>query len=99
MERRPVHSRAIRSVGYDAQSQTLELEFPNGRVYQYVNVPRSAYEWLLKVPSKGVFIARLLSAYEYMDVTPRDDGVDLLDALEASVHGPRRSEWSDNEGS
>jgi hypothetical protein len=64
MERLRVQSSAIRSVGYDAESRTLELEFPNGRVYQYANVPRSAYDWLLKVRAKGVFIARLLGAYE-----------------------------------
>ena len=99
MERRPVQARAIRSVGYDAHSQTLELEFPNGRVYQYANVPRSAYEWLLKVPAKGVFIARMLGAYEYVDVTPVDDRLDLLDALKASVDESQRTERSDSERS
>jgi hypothetical protein len=39
MLRTPVSSSALRSVGYDPQTQTLEIEFNSAEVYQYFNVP------------------------------------------------------------
>jgi len=30
--------------GYDSRSETLEVEFTNGAVYQYYNVPLTLYE-------------------------------------------------------
>ena len=38
MERTPVTSSNIKSVGYDAGSKTLEVEFLNGTLYQYFGV-------------------------------------------------------------
>ena len=35
MERKKVSSSKIRTVGYDARTQTLEVEFNNGSVMQY----------------------------------------------------------------
>lgn len=35
MERTSVTSSNINSIGYDADSQTLEIEFNNGAVYEY----------------------------------------------------------------
>jgi hypothetical protein len=58
MQRQPVQSRAIRSVGYDAEAQVLEIEFHSGSVYAYEGVPRSVHEWLLRIPNKGVFVTR-----------------------------------------
>ena len=56
--RQPVMSRALRSVGYDAEAEVLEIEFHSGSVYAYEGVPSSVYEWLLRVPNKGVFVSR-----------------------------------------
>jgi hypothetical protein len=39
MNRVPVRSSNVSSVGYDAATATLEIEFHGGRVYQYANVP------------------------------------------------------------
>lgn len=38
MNRVPVSSSNIRSVGYDPQAQIPEVEFHNGGVYQYSHV-------------------------------------------------------------
>ena len=39
MDRYSVASSNISAVGYDEQSETLEVEFLNGSIYQYYNVP------------------------------------------------------------
>jgi hypothetical protein len=90
MERTPLESRAVRSAGYDPERQTLELEFATGRVYLFEGVPQSAYDWLLRTPSKGVFVSRLINGrYPYRDITPAQERPeperDLEAALRASV--------------
>jgi hypothetical protein len=52
----PVRSSAIVSVGYDAASQVLEMEFTDGDVYQYHDVPEATYVDLLDAPSIGQFV-------------------------------------------
>lgn len=56
MERTPVQSSNLASVGYDRDSSTLEVEFLNGSVYQYFAVPESIFEGILNAPSKGSFL-------------------------------------------
>ena len=55
MRRKAVESSAIVSVGYDSKSKTLEIEFPSGHVYQYLDVPASAHKALLNADSLGQF--------------------------------------------
>ena len=55
MNRKSVSSSNIRSIGYDSSSQTLEIEFHNGGVYQYFNVPESVYKALMSASSHGSF--------------------------------------------
>jgi len=55
MERQPVKSSTIRSIGYNYDSQTLEIEFNSGGVYQYYNVPESVYNALMSSQSHGSF--------------------------------------------
>lgn len=57
MDRQIVSSSNIVSVGYDSTSETLEVEFQNGSVYQYYNVSQSTYDELMAAPSKGKFLA------------------------------------------
>ena len=58
MQRQPVQSRALRSVGYDAEAEELQIEFQSGSVYAYQGVPPSVYQWLMRIPNKGVFVTR-----------------------------------------
>ena len=53
MNRTPVSSSNLSSVGYDPASKILEIEFHSGRVYQYFNVPESVYHGLMNASSKG----------------------------------------------
>ena len=47
MERLSVKSRILRSVGYDENTKTLEIEFTSGLVYQYSGVPPKVYADLM----------------------------------------------------
>lgn len=55
MDREPVASSNIVSIGYDAGTETLEVEFKDG-LYQYYNVPQAVYEAFMQAPSKGAFL-------------------------------------------
>ena len=44
MDRVAVTSSSVASVGYSAETSTLELGYRNGSVYQYFAVPRSVFE-------------------------------------------------------
>lgn len=56
MRRRPVDSSSVVSVGYDAETQVLEIEFVNGGVYQYFDVPEFVHRRLLTASSPGAFV-------------------------------------------
>lgn len=56
MQRVPVISKTIRSIGYDAQMAVLEVEFSLGDVYRYLNVPEHLYRNLMSADSKGQFL-------------------------------------------
>jgi hypothetical protein len=58
VERQPVQSGALASVGYDLEAEALEIEFRSGRVYRYEQVPPSVHDWLLRAPNKGIFVTR-----------------------------------------
>jgi len=69
MNRKPVSSSNIASIGYDVDSQTLEIEFLNGGVYQYFDVPQHVYEELMSAGSHGQYLARnIKGAYRYSKV-------------------------------
>ncbi|MFL5807477.1 MAG: KTSC domain-containing protein [Roseiflexaceae bacterium] len=55
MNRQPVSSSNLRSVGYDPAAQLLEIEFHSGGVYQYTGVPESIYSALMQAASKGSY--------------------------------------------
>ncbi len=57
MNRQAVDSSNLASVGYDAQTQTLEIEFNHGGVYQYYNVPKSMYDNLMNASSHGQYFS------------------------------------------
>lgn len=56
MERELVASSNLASAGYDETSQTLEVEFTNGAIYQYYNVSSAVYQEFLAASSKGGFL-------------------------------------------
>ena len=90
MERVPVESKALRSVGYDAQGRRLEIEFSTGRIYIYEGVPPETHAWLLRVKNKGGFVTRVLAVQDAAhEVTPEQEPADLSEALRASLEVTR----------
>ncbi|GAB2517081.1 KTSC domain-containing protein [Paramicrobacterium agarici] len=66
MNRDPVQSSNISSVGYDDASQTLEIEFNKGGIYQYFDVPIAEYNELMRAESVGTyFSANIRTSYRY----------------------------------
>lgn len=64
MERASVSSSNLVSVGYDPESETLEVEFAKSGVYQYYNVPIFMHERLMLADSVGTFFnAEIRNAY------------------------------------
>ena len=69
MEKSNVSSSNVRSIGFDNGTDTLEVEFQNGSIYQYYNFPEHLYERFLQAPSKGRFLySYIRNAYPYSRV-------------------------------
>jgi hypothetical protein len=70
MDRLPVDSSLIRSIGYDFPNSVLEVEMiPSGRVYLYYDVPLSVYSELMAAESKGsYFNESIRDLYPYEEV-------------------------------
>ena len=67
MERQSVSSSNIASIGYDVNSSTLEVEFLNGAIYQYFNVPEFEWQNLMQASSHGIyFSANIRNSYQYI---------------------------------
>jgi hypothetical protein len=67
MHRMPVVSTYLKSVGYDARTRTLEIEFHRGGLYHYLGVPVDVYEGLLNAPSKGRYFRTFIGTrYRFM---------------------------------
>lgn len=63
MKRHSVSSDRMRSVGWE--SDTLEIEFNDGSVYQYYNVSQSEYNSFINSPSLGSALHRLDKVHRY----------------------------------
>jgi hypothetical protein len=55
VQRKRVNSSKLRSVGYDEQSRTLEVEMSNGQVYQYAGVYPEVYRRFMAAPNPTSF--------------------------------------------
>jgi KTSC domain len=69
MDRLPVESTSLASVGYDPISSTLEVEFRNGRIYQYFEVPQHIYDGLMSAPRQGPYFNQYIrNSYSYSQI-------------------------------
>jgi CO/xanthine dehydrogenase FAD-binding subunit len=55
VERMTVSSAGIAQVLYKEESETLEIEFSSGGVYQFFNVPSAVFDQLMGSPSKDEY--------------------------------------------
>jgi KTSC domain len=73
MQRVPVESSSIASIGYAPQQRVLELEFrQSGEVYQYFGVPAHDYAEFLAVDSTGTYLNQQFKprGYRYQRLSP-----------------------------
>lgn len=69
MNRIPVTSSNVASIGYDSKTQTLEVEFKNGSIYQYFDIPQPVYEQFMSADSIGKYLsAHIKGSYRYARV-------------------------------
>lgn len=57
IQRTPVTSASLASVGYDEQQRVLEIEFRNGGIYRYSGVTKEFFAQFMSANSKGRFFA------------------------------------------
>jgi hypothetical protein len=70
--RGPVQSSAIAKVGYSKRRHILEIEFVNGAVYRYFDIPLSAHRDLMSAESKARFYdSNVKRHYRAVLVRPR----------------------------
>ena len=55
-----VNSTNLSAVGYDSETNLLTIEFNDGGLYEYYNVPQNIYNELMSAPSKGKFFHRFI---------------------------------------
>lgn len=69
MQRLPVDSSDLVSIGYDAKERVLEIEFKENRIYQYLDVEPEVYERFMRTDSYGeFFFAQINKHYRYKRV-------------------------------
>ena len=80
--REPVQSSAIAKVGYSKRRHILEIEFVNGAVYRYFDIPLSVHRDLMSAESKARFYdSNIRKHYRSVLVRPRQKE-QRLDAAE-----------------
>ena len=69
MEREQVSSSNLKSIGYVINTSILEVEFKNGRVYQYFNVPINVYNAFINASSIGKYLnSNIVGVYKYTEL-------------------------------
>lgn len=69
MKRTPVESSNIASIGHDVGLRLLEIEFVNGGIYQYKDVPMWEHVSLMSADSHGKhFTKHIKDNYDWMKV-------------------------------
>ena len=65
MKRIGIISSNLSSVGYDEDNRILEIEFNNGKIYQYSDVDKSVYNELLNAESIGRYFNKAIAKKYY----------------------------------
>lgn len=58
IERVPVDSSSLVSIGFAREARILEIQFRSGAIYRYLKVPPMVFEELKKAESKGRYFAQ-----------------------------------------
>jgi len=77
MDRTPVESSLIKSIGHNPADNTLEVEFHKGGVYSYAGVPAEAHAALMAAESIGShFLKNVKGRYAHtkIEAEPKSQG-------------------------
>ena len=78
MDRQPVESSNLVSVGYNAGSQILQVELKGGRLYNYFRVPREKYEALIAAESCGKYLNAEIKPHHGYELVDTNDATHAL---------------------
>ena len=56
MVRTEVKSSNVKSIGFDLEAKTLEIEFKSGGIYKYYGISAEIYNSLMTAPSIGSYL-------------------------------------------
>ena len=56
----PVQSAAMRALSYQTETRQLTVQFADGRIYVYRDVPAEVYAGLVRTPHKGGYFSRFI---------------------------------------
>ena len=59
----PLSSSNLSRIRYDENTNTLEIEFQGGRIYQYFDVPVQIFEGLKSASSHGQFFSENIKGH------------------------------------
>ena len=69
MDREPVASSNIASIGYNADEKVLEVEFLDGSIYHYFDISLEVHRAFMEASSKGRFLhMNIKGIYEFAKV-------------------------------
>ena len=72
MKRGPVESTALATIGYSKRLQALEIEFLNGAIYRYLEVPPHVHREMMAAASKTRYYHKhVRGQYRSIYVKPR----------------------------
>lgn len=74
MKRLGVKSSAIRSIGYDLTTETMEVEYSSGTVYHYYSVPVTTYNEIMGAESIGKALNAVRGAFPFHALTLEETG-------------------------
>lgn len=82
MERQPVKSSFIASVGYDPAAKMLEVQFINGKVYQYFDISPETFAELQSSESIGKALNKLKPTAVHRRATELEEPEETAGQLE-----------------
>lgn len=91
MQRLPVESSDLVSIGYDPKRRVLEIEFKENRIYQYLEVEPDVYERFMRADSYGeYFFAHINKHYRYKRINEAEQPPASPDALAFVTGNPHK---------
>lgn len=65
MEMKPVTSSQVSSIGYDAETRIMHVQFVKGALYEYDDVPEDTHQALVNAPSIGRDLRGIVAGLTY----------------------------------